>query len=113
MEAICSIARHTHSLPLIISGSQWRRISCQDEDVLEDFGYNNVFGIDSNFLLGVYRGLYLSDRFSAEDIHEWRIGRHPGRYDQGVLLQHSREFPWAILWRLDTGSGLIEPCFED
>ena len=61
----------------------------QDEDVLEDFGFNNVlFGEDRTYLLGVYGGLYLSGKFSAEDIHEWRIG--------GILANKIKEFYYSI-----------------
>jgi hypothetical protein len=43
----------------------------KDEDVLEDFGFNNVlFGKDQTYLLGLYKGLYLSSKFSAKDIYE-------------------------------------------
>lgn len=61
----------------------------QDEDVLEDFGFNNVlFGGDRTYLLGVYRGLYLSGKFSAEDIHEWRVG--------SILVDKIKEFYYSI-----------------
>ena len=61
----------------------------QDEDVLEDFGFNNVcFGEERTYLLGVYRGLWLSDKFSAEDIHEWRVG--------GILVDKIKEFYYSI-----------------
>ena len=61
----------------------------QEEDVLEDFGFNNLlFSGDQPYLLGVYRGLYLSDNFSAEDIHEWRVG--------GILVDKIKEFYYRI-----------------
>ena len=61
----------------------------QDEDVLEDFGFNNVvFGKDRTYLLGVYQGLYLSGKFSAEDLHEWRVG--------GILVDKIKEFYYSI-----------------
>ena len=61
----------------------------QDEDVLEDFGFNNVLlGGEGYYLLGVYKGLYLSDNVSAEDIHEWRIG--------GILVDKIKEFYYRI-----------------
>ncbi|MCJ1476174.1 hypothetical protein MMC13_004839 [Lambiella insularis] len=61
----------------------------EDEDILEDFGFNNVlFGADRTYLLGVYGGLYLSGRFSAEDIHEWRVG--------GILVDKIKEFYYSI-----------------
>ena len=61
----------------------------QEEDVLEDFGFNNVlFGGDRTYLLGVYGGLYRSGKFSAEDIHEWRVG--------GILVDKIKEFYYSI-----------------
>ena len=61
----------------------------QDEDVLQDFGFNNVLSAgDSSNLLGVYGGLYLSGKFSAEDIHEWRVG--------GILVDKIKEFYYSI-----------------
>lgn len=61
----------------------------QDEDVLQGFGSNHVLlSGDGPYLLGVYRGLYLSDKVSAEDIHEWRIG--------GVLVDKIKEFYYRI-----------------
>jgi hypothetical protein len=62
----------------------------QDEDVLKDFGFNNVlFGGDRTYLLGVYGGLYLSGKFLAEDIHEWRV--------RGILVDKIKEFYYSIL----------------
>ena len=61
----------------------------QDKDVLEDFGFNSVlYSENMTNLLGVYRGLYLSENFSAEDIHEWRVG--------GILLDKIKEFYYSI-----------------
>ena len=61
----------------------------QDEDVLEDFGFNNVVTIkDRIYLLGLYQGLYLSGKFSAEDIHEWRVG--------GILVDKIKEFNYSL-----------------
>jgi hypothetical protein len=61
----------------------------EDEDVLEDFGFNNVvFGVDRTSLLGLYKGLYRSDKFSAEDIHEWRV--------RGSLGEKIKEFYYGI-----------------
>jgi len=60
-----------------------------DEDVLEDFGFNNVIhGGDRTSLLGLYQGLYLSGEFTAEDIHAWRIG--------GILTDKIKEFYFDI-----------------
>jgi hypothetical protein len=60
-----------------------------DEDVLEDFGFNNVpFGIERNYLLGVYQGLYLSGSVSTEDIHQWRIA--------GILADKIKEFYFGL-----------------
>ncbi|KAF2127532.1 hypothetical protein P153DRAFT_295156 [Dothidotthia symphoricarpi CBS 119687] len=61
----------------------------QEEDVLEDFGFNNVSSVrDMSYLLGVYGGLYLSGRFSAEEIHEWRVG--------GILVDKIKDFYYSI-----------------
>ena len=61
----------------------------QDEDVLQDFGFNHVLlGGEGSHLLGVYRGLYLSGNVSAEDIHEWRVG--------GILVDKIKEFYYRI-----------------
>ena len=61
----------------------------QDEDVLKDFGFNNVLSAgDSSNLLGVYGGLYRSGKFSTEDIHEWRVG--------GILVDKIKEFYYSI-----------------
>ena len=87
----------------------------QDEDVLENFGFNNVpFGRDHTYLLGVYRGLYLSDKFSAEDIHEWRVG--------GILVEKIKEFYYNIAedsrgqyfpWFLKNFPALERPMTKD
>lgn len=61
----------------------------QEEDVLEDFGFNNVlFSGDEAKLLGVYGGLYLSGNFSAEEIHEWRV--------EGILVDKIKNFYYSI-----------------
>ena len=74
----------------------------EDEDVLEDFGFNNVlFGRDRTYLLGVYGGLYLSGKFSAEDLHEWRIG--------GVLVDKIKEYYHSIA---ENCRGEYFPWFE-
>ena len=61
----------------------------QDEDVLKDFGFNSVLSDgDRPYLLGVYGGLYLSGKFSAEDLHKWRVG--------GILVEKIKEFYYSI-----------------
>lgn len=61
----------------------------QEEDVLEDFGFNNFVSYgDRTHLLGVYIGLYLSSEVSAEDMHEWRVG--------GTLISKIKEFYFKI-----------------
>jgi len=87
----------------------------QDEDVLEDFGFHNVlFGGDRTYLLGVYGGLYLSGKFSAEDLHEWRVG--------GILVDKIKEFYYSIAensrgqyfpWFLKNISVLERPMTQD
>ncbi|KAJ4322557.1 hypothetical protein N0V94_002319 [Neodidymelliopsis sp. IMI 364377] len=60
-----------------------------DEEVLEDFGFNNaVAGQDKTYLLGLYQGLYLSDRVSSEDIHAWRTA--------GVLVDKIKDFYYSL-----------------
>lgn len=46
-----------------------------EEDVLEDFGFNNLTSFaDRSNLLGLYKGLWLSDEIKVEDIHKWQVG---------------------------------------
>ncbi|ORX98686.1 hypothetical protein BCR34DRAFT_593143 [Clohesyomyces aquaticus] len=82
----------------------------EDEDVLQDFGFNNVIiDKDRTQLFGLYRGLYLSGDISPKDVHEWRV--------QGIMVdkikkfyysypEHARGqyFPWWLknLHRLET-----------
>lgn len=57
----------------------------EEEDVLHDFWFNNVpFGEGRSILLGVYGGLYLSGKFSAEDLHAWRVA--------GIVVDKINEF---------------------
>jgi hypothetical protein len=87
----------------------------EDEDVLEDFGFNNVlFGGNQTYLLGLYQGLYLSGKFSAEDIHEWRVG--------GILVDKIKEFYYSIPensrgqyfpWFLKNSYALERPMTKD
>ncbi|KAF2796524.1 hypothetical protein K505DRAFT_406320 [Melanomma pulvis-pyrius CBS 109.77] len=79
--------------PLTSADYLWKSLTAdlmpQDEDVLEHFGFNNVLsGGEKSYLLGVYGGLYLSGDFSAEDIHEWRVG--------GILVDKIKEFYYSI-----------------
>ena len=47
----------------------------EDDDILEDFGSNDALSEgDKSQLGGPPGGLYLSGKFLAEDIHEWRVG---------------------------------------
>lgn len=79
--------------PLTSADYLWK--SCRDdilpeeEEVLEDFGFNNVtFRKGQTMLFGVYQGLYLSGNFSAEEIHEWRV--------EGILDDKIKEFYYNI-----------------
>ena len=79
--------------PLTSADYLWKSIGQDllppDEDVLEDFGFNNVpFGGNRSYLLGVYQGLYRSGRVSSEDIHEWRV--------TGILADKIKEFYYEI-----------------
>lgn len=61
----------------------------EEEEVLQDFGFNNVpYDESRSLLLGVYQGLYLFSDFSAEDIHAWRIA--------GILVDKIKEFYYSI-----------------
>ena len=61
----------------------------EEEEVLESFGFNNVLSAgDRSKLLGVYQGLSLPGKFSAEDLHEWRVG--------GILVDKIKEFNYSI-----------------
>lgn len=105
--------------PLTSADYLWKSLAedlmPQDEDVLEDFGFHNVlFGGDRTYLLGVYGGLYLSGKFSAEDLHEWRVG--------GILVDKIKEFYYSIAensrgqyfpWFLKNISVLERPMTQD
>ncbi|KAF2263123.1 hypothetical protein CC78DRAFT_604897 [Lojkania enalia] len=60
-----------------------------EDDVLEDFGFNNLnsFG-DRSKLLGLYKGLYLSDEVTVEEIHQWQV--------DGTLVANIKEFYYRI-----------------
>ena len=91
--------------PLTSADYLWKSLAedliPEDDDVLKDFGFNNVLsaGHMSN-LLGVYKGLYLSDKFTAEDIHKWRIG--------GILIDKIKDFYYTIP---ESCRGLYFPWF--
>lgn len=79
--------------PLTTADYLWnslaRDLIPQEEDVLEDFGFNNAgFGQERSYLFGVYAGLYRSGRFSAEELHEWRIA--------GILTEKIKGFFYSI-----------------
>ncbi|KAF2443258.1 hypothetical protein P171DRAFT_487209 [Karstenula rhodostoma CBS 690.94] len=60
----------------------------EDEDVLQEFGFNNVmFDKDRTHLFGVYQGLYLSGEFSPKELHEWRV--------QGTMVEKIKEFYYS------------------
>ncbi|KAF2639440.1 hypothetical protein P280DRAFT_428535 [Massarina eburnea CBS 473.64] len=60
----------------------------QDEDVLEDFRFNNIPSHEMPYLFGLYQGLLLLGKFSAEEIHEWRI--------EGILADKIKEFYYSL-----------------
>ena len=91
--------------PLTSADYLWKSLAedliPEDDDVLKDFGFNNVLSAgEMSNLLGVYKGLYLSDKFTAEDIHKWRIG--------GILVDKIKEFYYTIPERF---RGLYFPWF--
>lgn len=60
-----------------------------DEDVRESFGFNQLTSFaDQSKLLGLYKGLYLSDRVKEEDIHKWQV--------EGTLVANIKDFFYQI-----------------
>lgn len=64
--------------PLTSADYLWRSLGNdlipEEEDVLQGFGFNNFpYDRSRTLLSGVYQGLYLSDKFSAEDMHTWLL----------------------------------------
>ena len=60
-----------------------------DEDVRENFGFNQLTSFaDQCKLLGLYKGLYLSDRITEEDIHKWQV--------EGTLVANIKDFYYQI-----------------
>ncbi|KAH3941460.1 hypothetical protein HBI56_197890 [Parastagonospora nodorum] len=72
------------------------------EDVLEDFGFNNVtFRQERNFLFGVYPGIYLSGGFSSKDLNDWRVAgvlvnKVKAIYSEIPETRRGRYFPWFL-----------------
>lgn len=56
-----------------LAQSLLRDLIPEDEDVLRDFGFNNISISDRSKLFSLYRGLYITGDLSAENLHEWRI----------------------------------------
>lgn len=95
----CQEKRSGHHLlkcskrPLTSADYLWK--SCEEdllpkeEDVLADFGFNNILvGHNQTYLFGTYQGLFRTGKVSAEDMHEWRTG--------GVMVGKIKEFYLAI-----------------
>jgi hypothetical protein len=62
----------------------------EEEDVLEDFGFNHLTSFaDRSKLLGLYKGLYLSDEIPVEDIHKWQV--------EGSLVANIKRYFYQIL----------------
>ncbi|KAJ5056792.1 hypothetical protein PSV09DRAFT_2383060 [Bipolaris maydis] len=60
-----------------------------DENVLQDFGFNNAFDAsDRSNLVGLYRGIYLSGDIASSDLHGWRI--------KGVMVEKIKEMYYRI-----------------
>jgi len=79
--------------PLTSADYLWRSCVADDmpheEEVLEEFGFNHLISMeDWSNLLGLYKGLVLSDKVSAEDLHEWRV--------RGILVDKIKEFYYEI-----------------
>jgi hypothetical protein len=61
----------------------------EEEDVLEDFGFNNLTSFaDRSKLMGLYKGLYLSDEISVEDVHKWQV--------EGTLVANIKNYFYQI-----------------
>ena len=61
----------------------------EEEDVLEDFGFNALTSYaDRCKLLGLYKGLYLSDRIAVEDVHRWQV--------EGSLVANIKDYFYEI-----------------
>ncbi|KAF2498689.1 hypothetical protein BU16DRAFT_481792 [Lophium mytilinum] len=79
--------------PLTTADSLYRSLGSDvlptDADVLEDFGFNHLpsFADQSN-LMGLYKGLYLSDKVTEEDLHNWRT--------EGTLVANIKAFFFRI-----------------
>lgn len=58
-----------------------------EEEVLEDFGFNSVSGLERSSLLGVYKGMHYNG-ISSEDFHGWRV--------TGILADKIKEFYFGI-----------------
>lgn len=58
----------------------------QEEEVLQDFGFNNIPAGQRSNLMGLYQGLI--HRFQAEDLHELRV--------KGLLVEKIKEHYFAI-----------------
>lgn len=55
----------------------------------EKFGFNQLTSFaDQCKLLGLYKGLYLSDQIKVEDIHKWQV--------EGTLVANIKEFFYQI-----------------
>jgi hypothetical protein len=60
-----------------------------DEEALEDFGFNHFTSYaDKCKLLGLYKGLYLSDEITVEDVHKWQV--------EGSLVANIKNFFYQI-----------------
>jgi hypothetical protein len=61
----------------------------KDEDVLEDFGFNQLTSFaDQCKLFGLYRGMCLSEKVTVEDFHKWQV--------EGSLVANIKEFYYQI-----------------
>ncbi|TGO64973.1 hypothetical protein BOTNAR_0082g00150 [Botryotinia narcissicola] len=59
-----------------------------EEDVLEDFGFNRLVSFaDHCKLLGLYKGLWLGD-VPVEDIHRWQV--------EGILIANIKKYFYQI-----------------
>ncbi|KAF2015573.1 hypothetical protein BU24DRAFT_480328 [Aaosphaeria arxii CBS 175.79] len=78
--------------PLTTADYLWKSLAEDrmppEDEVLEDFGFDALVGIDKTYLLGLYRGLFLSEQVSPEDVHKWRTAE--------ILTEKIKEFYFNI-----------------
>lgn len=73
-----------------------------DGDVLQDFGFNNVFDASDRYnLFGLYNGIHLFGDITSSDLHEWRVKRAMAEKIKEIYYripesQRGQYFPWWL-----------------